>query len=53
MNSYVSIGGSEALSLKGALLVYQGQRRGFVAWHEVRSAAGGGASGCGGCCRWR
>jgi hypothetical protein len=43
MNSYVSIGGSEALSLKGALLVYQGQRRGFVAWHEVRPAADGGA----------
>jgi len=43
MNSYVNIGGSEALSLKGALLIYQGQQRGFVAWHEARPAADGGA----------
>jgi PRTRC genetic system protein B len=43
MNSHVNIGGSEVLSLKGALLVYQGQRRGFVAWHEARPAADGGS----------
>jgi PRTRC genetic system protein B len=43
MNSYVNIGGSEVLSLKGALLVYQGQRRGYVAWHEARPAADGGS----------
>jgi PRTRC genetic system protein B len=43
MNAYVDIGGSEALSLKGALLVYQGKQRGFVAWHEVRSASDQGA----------
>ena len=36
MNSYVDLGGSEALSLKGALLVYEGMSRSFVTWHEVR-----------------
>jgi PRTRC genetic system protein B len=36
MDAYVDIGGSEALALKGALLVYQGRNRGFVTWHEVR-----------------
>ena len=29
MNIYVDVGGSEALSLKGALLVYQGKSRSF------------------------
>lgn len=36
MDAYVDIGGSEALALKGALLVYQGRNRVFVTWHEVR-----------------
>jgi PRTRC genetic system protein B len=43
MNAYVDIGGSEVLTLKGALLVYRGKSRGFVTWHEVRSDATGGA----------
>jgi len=30
MNAYVDIGGSESLTLKGALLVYKGKTRGFV-----------------------
>jgi hypothetical protein len=37
MNIYVDVGGSEALTLKGALLVYQGKSRSFVAWHEAIS----------------
>ena len=37
MNIYVDVGGSEALALKGALLVYQGKSRSFVAWHEAIS----------------
>src|SRR6202140_880685 len=36
MNFHVDIGGSEALTLKAALLVYKGKTRGFVTWHEVR-----------------
>src|SRR5881296_3469872 len=43
MNAYVDIGGSEALSLKGALLVYRGSSRGFVTWHEVRNEKSEGA----------
>ncbi len=43
MNPHVEIGGSEALTLKGALLVYQGGSRGFVTWHEVRREGTGGA----------
>lgn len=43
MDAHVDIGGSEALGLKGALLVYQGNNRGFVSWHEVRQATEGGA----------
>ena len=43
MNPYVDIGGSEVLTLKGALLVYRGRSRGFVAWHEVRRNTTGGA----------
>ena len=43
MNAYVDVGGSEVLTLKGALLVYQGRSRGFVAWHEVRRNTTGGA----------
>ena len=41
MNIYVDVGGSEALTLKGALLVYQGKSRSFVAWHEARNAEQG------------
>jgi PRTRC genetic system protein B len=36
MNAYIDIGGSEVLTLKGALLVYRGRSRGFVSWHEIR-----------------
>jgi PRTRC genetic system protein B len=43
MNSYVDIGGSEALALKGALLVYEGKGRGFVTWHEAKQHEAGGA----------
>ena len=43
MNAYVDIGGSEALTLKGALLLYRGKSRGFVTWHEVRRDAARGA----------
>lgn len=43
MRVHVEIGGSEALELKGALLVYQGHSRSFVSWHEVRAAAEPGA----------
>jgi PRTRC genetic system protein B len=43
MNAYVDIGGSAVLTLKGALLVYQGKSRGFVTWHEVRRDAIAGA----------
>jgi PRTRC genetic system protein B len=43
MNTYVDIGGSEELRLKGALLVYQGRNRGFVTWHEARQTDAGGA----------
>ncbi len=41
MNPYVNIGGSEVLSLKGAILVYQGKHHGFAAWHDVRQGSGG------------
>ena len=37
MNVYVDVGGSEALTLRGALLVCQGKSRSFVAWHEARN----------------
>jgi PRTRC genetic system protein B len=43
MNAHVDIGGSEILTLKGALLVYKGRSRGFITWHEVRSSTTGGA----------
>jgi hypothetical protein len=39
MSAYVEIGGSEVLTLQGALLVYRGRSRGFVTWHDVRSKA--------------
>src|SRR5579872_1019614 len=38
MNTHVDIGGSVALSLKGALLVYQGNSRSFVSWHEAKNS---------------
>lgn len=41
MNIHVDIGGREALTLKGALLVYQGKSRSFVAWHEARNTEQG------------
>jgi PRTRC genetic system protein B len=43
MRVHVDIGGSEALELKGALLVYQGHCRSFVSWHEARAATEPGA----------
>jgi PRTRC genetic system protein B len=39
MNAYVDIGGSDVLTLQGALLVYRSRSRGFVTWHEVRKNA--------------
>lgn len=41
MNIYVDLGGSEALTLKGALLIYRGKSRSFVAWHEARNSGQG------------
>jgi PRTRC genetic system protein B len=43
MRTYVEVGDSEELRLKGALLVYQGRSRGFVAWYEVRRSDAAGA----------
>ena len=43
MRVHVGIGGSEALELKGALLVYHGHSRSFVSWNEVRATAEPGA----------
>ncbi len=43
MRVHVDIGGSEALELMGALLVYQGHSRSFMSWHEVRAATEPGA----------
>src|SRR2546422_8384723 len=43
MNAHVDIGGSEVLSLKGALLVYKGRNRAFVTWHDARHDATQGA----------
>jgi PRTRC genetic system protein B len=43
MNAHVDIGGSEVLTLRGALLVYKGRSRGFITWHEVRASTTGGA----------
>jgi PRTRC genetic system protein B len=43
MNAYIDIGGTEVLTLQGALLVYRGRSHGFVAWHEVRRSGTGGA----------
>ncbi len=37
MNAHVAIGGSEVLTLKGALLIYRERDRSFVSWHEVRN----------------
>ena len=36
MNTHIDIGGSEALSLRGAVLIYQGNARSFAAWHEAK-----------------
>lgn len=47
MNTYIDIGGSETLSLKGALLVYEGRSRGFVTWHEAKHFESGGAPSLG------
>lgn len=41
MNTHIDIGGREALSLKGALLVYRGSRQSFVAWHEAKNTTDG------------
>jgi PRTRC genetic system protein B len=43
MRTGVNIGGSESMSLKGALLVYEGRHGSFVAWHDAKFAADGGA----------
>jgi PRTRC genetic system protein B len=43
VTAHVEIGGAEPLTLKGALLVYEGRSRGFVSWHEVRKDPSGGA----------
>lgn len=38
MRTGVNIGGSESMSLKGALLVYEGPHGSFVSWHEAKFA---------------
>lgn len=38
MRTGVNIGGSESMSLKGALLVYEGRHSSFVSWHEAKFA---------------
>jgi PRTRC genetic system protein B len=43
MRTGVNIGGSESMSLKGALLVYEGRHGSFVAWHEAKFPTEGGA----------
>ena len=43
MECYVELGGSEDLTLKGAVLIYRGSSRSFASWHEARAAEGGGA----------
>ncbi len=43
MRTVVNIGGSQAMALKGALLVYEGGSGAFAAWHEAKSAEDGGA----------
>jgi Prokaryotic E2 family D len=43
MRTGVSIGGSESMTLKGALLVYEGRHGAFVSWHDAKFAAEGGA----------
>ncbi len=44
MKPYVAIGGSEPLSLKGALLFYEGRGRAFVTWHEAKPSPHGGVA---------
>lgn len=43
MRTGVSIGCSESMSLKGALLVYEGPHGSFVSWHEAKFATEGSA----------
>ncbi len=43
MRTGVSIGGSESMSLKGALLVYEGRHGSFVSWHDARFPVENGA----------
>jgi PRTRC genetic system protein B len=43
MECYVELGGSEDLTLKGAVLVYRGGTRCFASWHDARVAESGGA----------
>lgn len=40
MTSSVDVGPSEALTLKGAIVLYQG-RRSFATWHEAKEASNG------------
>jgi len=44
MRTRVSVGGSESMALKGALLVYEGRHGSFVSWHDAKFAAEGGAA---------
>jgi len=43
MRTGVNIGGSESMTLKGALLVYGGRHGSFVSWHEARFPSEAGA----------
>ena len=44
MKPYVAIGSSEPLTLKGALLFYEGRGRAFVTWHEAKPSPHGGVA---------
>ena len=43
MKSYLALGGSETLALKGALLLYEGRNRAFGVWHDAKLGVGEGA----------
>lgn len=42
MKSYLALGDSETLALKGALILYEGRNRAFAVWHESKPGLGEG-----------
>src|SRR6202030_633279 len=47
MEINVAIGGGQKMTLSGAVLVYQGGRETFAAWHHVKTAPTNGAPSLG------